>query len=244
MSNSVPSTPHSPENDPQAGATTPVAGPGFEVTLHRFWEKNSRTIFVICAIVLLGIIGKGAYELYLNQQNKAVAAEYASASTSDKLKTFAADHPNTELAGLAYLRLADEAYSGQKYSDAVSAYQRAADALKSTPFAARAQIGLAIAKIQSGQQAEGETKLKELANDSNLLKTARAEANYDLASLAVAAGKPEDSVKYLDAVNALDPSGSWSQRALALRATLPPSAVTINAPESSAAPAIKLPPKP
>ena len=97
-----------------------------------------------------------------------------------------------------------------------------------------------MAKLQAGKAAEGEAALKQLAADTAEPKGARVEAAYQLASLAVAAGKPEDARKYSDQVMQIDPTSPWTQRAFMLRANLPVSDV---AAPGEAASAIKLPGK-
>ena len=76
------------------------------------------------------------------------------------------------------------------------------------------------------------------------MKAVRAEASYQLASLAAAASRNDEALKYLDQVTMIEPAGTWAQRALVLRATLPAPAAPVGLPSVSPAPAIKLPAKP
>jgi len=223
----------------------PVVAPSFEQRLHEFWEnkKNQNAIFAVCAIVLLVIIGRNGYDFYVDRHERSIGAEYATASTSEKLKSFAAAHPGHQLAGAAKLRLGDEAYLGGNFTQAALEYQAAADVLKTGPFAGRARLGAAMAKLQGGQTAEGENQLKQLAADASQMKSVRAEAAYQLASEASAAGRNDEALKYLDQVMAVEQSGTWAQRAMILRTTLPAPTTPISLPPS-AAPTIKVPAKP
>ncbi len=226
MSTPVPSHQH----PTPATASDVVVAPSFEEHLHKFWANYSRPIYTLCVIVLVGIIGKGGYEMYVTSQENQVGADYAAASTSEKLKAFAAAHSGHQLAGVAKLRLADEAYVAGNSAQAALDYQAAADGLKTGPFASRARLGSAMAKLQAGQTAEGENQLKQLANDDKQMKAVRAEAAYQLASQAAAAGRNDEALKFLDQVMTVEQGGTWAQRAMMLRATLPaPTAINLPA---------------
>jgi tetratricopeptide (TPR) repeat protein len=218
MSSSAPLDPHSPGNAPISD--TPVA-PNFEETLRKFWEKNSKVVYLACATVFLVIIVKGGLEYLRAQNEKDVAAAYAAASTSERLKSFASQHPDHLLGAAATLRLADEAYAAGKYTDAATNYQNAASVFKTGPFGARALLGSALSKVLAGQAAEGESKLKQLADDASHPKVIRAEAAYHLATIAMEAGRSEEAVKYFDLVGTFDPMSTWSRRAMMHRASLP-----------------------
>lgn len=240
MPTPVPSNP----NLTPAAAGDPVAAPSFEYRLHKFWEKYANAVYLLCSIVLIAIIGKGCYDFYLVRHENEVGADYAAASTSEKLKSFATAHPGHQLTGVARLRLGDEAYAGGNFTEAAADYQAATEVLKTGPFAGRARLGLGMARLQSGQTAEGESQLKQLATDAGQMKTVRAEASYQLASQAAAAGRNDDANKYLDQVMTIEQAGSWAQRALMLRSTLPAPTALIGLPPASTTPALKLPAKP
>lgn len=227
----------------------------FEDKLHLFWKKNRNGVIGVIAIVLLAIAGKEGWEYLQRQKDADVKAAYASATTSDLQKAFIAAHPDHVLAGIAHLRMADDAYKAGRSADAINAYTNAIAALKTGPLAARAQLGRAIAKAQSGKTADAIADLKQLADDKNQFKAIRAEAVYDLTSLAAEAGNAADTQKYSDQLMQIDPTSPWTQRALALRTSLPATEKSADAaakpadvkaaPQSSekkdeAAPAVKL----
>jgi len=225
-------------NPTPAASGEQIVTPGFEHKLHDFWARNSKAVYLLCAIVLVAIIAKGGYATYRGWQDEKVGNEYAAASNSEKLKAFATANAGHPLAGVAWLRLADEAYSAGKFAEAAQNYQSAA-ALNDGPFVGRALLGLAISKLQGGQTAEAETLLKQIAADAKQMKGVRAEAAYQLASNASVAGRTDEALKYLDQVTSIEPAGTWAQRAMMLRITLPAPAVT-----TGGTPAIALPAKP
>ena len=209
----------------------------FEDRLRIFWQKNGKTVVAFAVVILLAILARGGWDYLAAQKEVALEREYAAAGTSDQLKTFAAAHAGHELAGIARLRLADEAYAAGKSADAISGYDAAVTVIKTGPLASRARLGRAMATVQAGKTAEGEAALKQLAADATEAKGIRVEAAYQLASLAGVAGKSDDVKKYFDQIMQLDPSSPWLQRAMMLRASLPP---TETAPTGTV-PAVKLP---
>jgi predicted negative regulator of RcsB-dependent stress response len=216
---STPNTPSPVSGDQQpVAAEAAVITPGFEETLRAFWEKNGKLVIIVCVVVLLAIIGRGAYGVIAAQREAGVATAYGAATTSDQLKSFASANPGHLLAGAAHLRLADEAYAAGRYPDAQSEYGKAAPILKDSVFASRIQLGLAMAKLNGGDAAAGEAALKALADDVSGAKSIRAEAAYHLAIVATAAGRADEASKLAEQVMSIDPESIWTQRALMLRA--------------------------
>jgi hypothetical protein len=207
-----------------AAANPPAESPAphdFEVRLQGFWQKNRGAIFAACAVALLAVAAKGGWELYTAQREKSLAADYMAATTPEKLHDFAHLHQGSTLAGVAHLRLADAEYAAAQYADAIVDYTQASTALAGTPFAGRAQLGQAMAKIQAGRAADGEAQLKQMADDLTLLKAVRAEATYDLASAAADGGRTEEAKKFAAQVQQIDPTGPWAKRAFALTTNQP-----------------------
>lgn len=197
----------------------------FEDRLRLFWEKNSRGILVVCALVLALILGKGAYEVVSAQREKAIAADYAAATTDERLKAFVAEHEDHVLGGLAQLDLADKAYSSGNYAEARSAYDRAVAILKQDTFGQRARVGSAVSALQAGATEEGTAALKAIVSDLTLGALVRSEAAFHLATLAAANGDTAEAIRLIEQATTIDSDGPWADRATMLRASLP-SAVT------------------
>ncbi len=225
------STPHKPDSPSSAGDDRNLVtidenylAPTFEDRLRIFWEKNSRAIVVGCVLVVLVILGKGAYEITVAQRERAVAADFAAASSAegdDALNFFVASHGDHVLGGLAQLALADRAYSAGNYTGARGSYEKAAGILKKNPFGQRARLGAAISALQAGATAEGETALNEIVSDLALDKLVRSEAAYHLASRAAEAGNHAEAIRFIEQSTVIDPEGHWADRASMLRSTLP-----------------------
>jgi len=246
-SSPVPAMPTPAPLNPKSTPVTPgdpVAAETFEYRLHKFWENYANAVYLFCAIVLIAIIGKGVYDFYTARHENEIGADYAAASTSEKLRAFVAAHPGHQLAGVARLRLGDEAFSNGNFTQAATEYQAAAEALKTGPFAGRARLGNAMTKFQTGQTSEAQSQLKQLSNDAAQMKAVRAEAAYQLASEAAGAGRNDEALKYLDQVMTIEQAGTWAQRAMMLRATLPAPTASLNVPAVGTTPAANLPAKP
>lgn len=229
---STPASPASPSPSREEKNVTP----GSEEKLQQFWERNSKLIVGICVIILLAIVARGGWDYLATQKERGVEADYAKANSPAQLKSFAEANSGHELAGLAWLRLADQAYAAEQGTDAVTNYQKAAKELKSGPLADRAHLGLAMAQLLSGQADAGQAGLKTLLDDDHAFKGVRVEAAYQLASLAHAAGRTADVKQYADRIMQIDPNSPWSQRAIGLRAdepAAPETATTTPAPAAS-----------
>ncbi|MBI5690092.1 MAG: tetratricopeptide repeat protein [Verrucomicrobia bacterium] len=223
---STPATPSQPNpagDDRNLVAVDASTAGTFEDKLRLFWEKNRNAVMGVCAVVVLAIAGKGGWEYLQHQKELEVGKAYAAATTPEQLKSFAAAHDGHPLAGVVQLRLADDAYKAGKPADALAGYEKAQASLKEGPLAARAKLGRALALAQSGKAADSTRELKQLADDAKQFKAVRTEAAYHLTSLAVEAKDAVEAQKYVDQLMQIDVSSAWTQRAMAVRATLPAS---------------------
>lgn len=213
--------------------------PSFEDRLHIFWDKHSRTVLVFLGLAVLAIVGKGAFAYFAAQREAKITAEYGAASSTAQLQAFAKAYPTVPLAGVAYLRLADEAYAAGSYPAAQVDYAAAAKLLGENPLAARARLGAAISLLQAGDAA-AQGALQALANDTKLPGVIRGESAYHLAVKARDAGQVAEATRWTDLVISTDSAGFWGQRAMQLRDSLPlPDAkpASVSAPASAPAPA-------
>jgi hypothetical protein len=218
--------------------TTPVYEPAFETAVHGFWAKNRQGIMIVVAVALLVIVGREAWQYMAARREQSVRADFAKTGEEPaKLESFASANSGHALAGVAYLRIADEKFSAGDYKNAVAAYQKAAGSLKTDVLAGRAKLGAAISQINAGDQSAGEAALKAVSADAALDKGVRAEAAYHLAALAADAGKADDVKKLAEEVSKIDATSSWAQRATMLVVRQPGAK-----PADAAAPAISFKP--
>jgi predicted negative regulator of RcsB-dependent stress response len=241
MSTLPPNQPQVSPNRPGAPAEKTGTELPFDVQLRTFWEKNHRAVYMGCALVLVAIIGRYAYDELAAQHEASIEAAYAAATTPARLQAFAQSHAGHPLAGVAYLKVADEAYAAGNFADALANYDRAAAALPGTPFASRALLGRGVCLIQSGKSSDGTAILKRLSDDTAQLEGVRCEATYHLASLAFEAGRYDEVVTLTNLIMQLDTGGTWAQRSLFLRGRTPvPVATAASEKKDEAVPAVSV----
>jgi predicted negative regulator of RcsB-dependent stress response len=211
---------------PSAGAAETVAAePGLEVKLHAFWDKNRNFILLVCAAILLAIVGREGWQYFAAARERDTQDAYAKiADQPDKLATFADAHAGHALAGVAYLQVADQKFAAADYKSAAGLYQKAVGSLKNDVLLGRARLGLAMSQLSGGDQATATVTLRGISADQALLKAVRAEAQYHLATLAVEAGRADEAKQLIEEINKTDAMGSWSQRATMLLTKLPATA--------------------
>ena len=195
-----------------------VAEPGFEVAAQAFWEKNRVLILGLCAAALLAIVGYKGWEYFAAQHEESVRSDFAKAGDRpEQLTAFAAANSGHELAGVAYLRVADTKYAAGDYRAAQENYNKAASALKVPALSGRARMGAAMSQLNGSDKAAGEAALKAIAADAALLNGTRAEADYHLATVAYEAGNAAEVGRLVAEINKLDATGLWAERAATLQ---------------------------
>jgi tetratricopeptide (TPR) repeat protein len=251
MSTTPPNQPSVSPNRPGTPDAKTDVQPPFEEQIRAIWEKkeNRNAVYIGCAVVVLLIIGWYGYKALAAQHEAEIEAAYAAAVTPARLRAFAQENGRHPLAGAAYLKMADDAYTAGNYTEAIGNYSKAAAALPGTPFATRALLGKTMSQIRSGNAPEATAMLRQLAEDTTQLKAVRCEAAYHVASLAFDNGNFSDVVKFTDIVLQLDPAGmqadsgfTWAKRAFILRARapVPVAAAAVPPPPTEATPAVSL----
>ena len=201
----------------QSPQTTPVYEPAFETAIHAFWVRNRQGMLVMCVTALLAIVGTYAWQSIAAGREADVQAEYAKISDQPvKLEGFANANSGHPLAGVAWLRLADEKFSAGDFKTAAADYQKATGSLKNDALLGRAKLGAAMSQLNGGDVAGGSAALKAVSADTTLAKGARAEAAYQLVSLAADAGHADEVKRLAEEVSKIDATSMWAQRATLL----------------------------
>ncbi|MBA4137327.1 MAG: hypothetical protein C0518_08440 [Opitutus sp.] len=208
--------PHDPANPPP-----PAGAEEFALKVHTFWEKNRSAIFILIAAIFIALLGREGWSYFAEQRERGVQADYAKvADRIDQLPKFAEANKGHALAGVAWLRVADDSYAKNDFKAAATNYQKAAATLENTALKSRARLGAAVSQLAAGDRTAAETGLKALSADATATAALRAEASYHLAALAHEAGKDEDAKKLIDEIAKLDANGLWAQRGFMLRAQI------------------------
>jgi tetratricopeptide (TPR) repeat protein len=168
--------PHSTDMD-----STLPPGADAEERFNEFWKQNGSSIFVAIVLGAIVVIGVQTWRYVKERREAGIQAAYSVADTSEKLLTFAKDHPSHRLAGAAYLQLANDEYASGKYKEAKEYYSLAHEKLAGTPFSERAGLGAAMSTLLSGDTQNGLTELRAILDNPELLEITRAEAGFNLA---------------------------------------------------------------
>jgi len=88
-----------------------------------FWERFKTEIVAALIIVVLAIIGFGAYRFYSDHRAAAASAMLASAKSADAYQQVIANYPNAPAAADAYLLLAEAQRKEKKFADANATLQ-------------------------------------------------------------------------------------------------------------------------
>ncbi len=213
----------------------PADSPAFlDEKLRLAWGRYGNLIYLLVGVVAAGILAKGGMDYLAAQKELAVEKDYAACATPESFKEFATAHRGHPLAALVELKMADEAFLRGKFDESVTNYDKAIADLPKGPFLSRAKLGFAVAQARAGRATEAEANLRAILNDEAQLKTVRCEAGYDLAELAVTAGRPGDVQGLAEKLMQIDPTSPFAERAFALRSEIGPagSAAAIAVPPS------------
>lgn len=219
-------SPSAPSGDDRhlVSAEQSVAAPDFEESVRRFWEKNRIIIVVATTVVLLSILGRHGWDWMQASQVLAQREAYAAVKTDDERRAFAKEHAGSELAGVALLQIADNAFADGRFADAISSYDAAASALEDSVLSGRIKLGRAMSQVHQGDTAGGQSALRTIANDLDAGRAVRSEAAYHLASIATAARDSEALSALVTQITSIDPASQWAQRIALLQAALPAAA--------------------
>jgi TolA-binding protein len=88
-----------------------------------FWERFKTEIIAALIVVVLAIVGFGAYRFYSDHRAAAASAMLASAKSADAYQQVIASYPNAPAAADAYLLLAEAQRKEKKFADANATLQ-------------------------------------------------------------------------------------------------------------------------
>ena len=181
----------------------------FEALLLEFWKRNRRVIEGAAVLLFLVVVSYQVM-IYIGEKRKAsLQRAYQEAAAGEERIAFAEANSRNPLSGFAYLEEAHREYGEREFVTAAEHYRLAVETLEDTPFAGRARLGFAMARIQSGHGDEGRSTLLEIATDMQELDTTRAEAAYHLAVLHWEREEFSEMKDQLDFIAGLEFPGLW-----------------------------------
>ena len=186
-----------------------------------YWNRHKNQIVLGVGVALILIVG---YQLSAWWSAKSVedrGQAYAEAADAGQKQAFADKHSGTDLGGLAFLELADKAYTDAEYSKAVGLYEQAFSAFELTEFKQRAHLGLAMARLQAGEEANAVKDLEAVANNAEYPDAARGEALYQLSVIDWQNGDFESMLAHQDRIDGLAYASHWQGKAMQLQNSIP-----------------------
>ena len=186
-----------------------------------YWNRHKNQIVLGIGVAVILIIG---FQLSKWWSAKSVADRsqaYAEANDDAQKESFADSHSGTDLGGVAYLELADNAYTEGEFSSAVSFYEKAFNAFDMVEFKQRAHLGLAMSRLQAGEEANAAKDLEAIADNAEYPDAARGEALYQLSVIDWQKGAYDSMLAHQDRIDGLANAGNWQGKALQLQNSIP-----------------------
>lgn len=186
-----------------------------------YWNRHKSQIVLGISVVVVLIIGFQISKWWSAKAISDRGQAYAEASDDAQKQAFADDNSGSDLGGIAYLELADSAYSEAEYSSAVSLYEKAFKAFEMIEFKQRAHLGLAMSRLQAGEEGNASKDLQSIADNAEYSDAARGEALYQLSVIDWQNGDFVSMLAHQDRIDGLVNAGNWQSKALQLQSSIP-----------------------
>jgi len=142
-----------------------VPPPSYDAALETrmFWERFKRQIIAALIIVLVSIIGFGAYRFYIDRKAAAASALLASAKSADAYQQVIAGYPNTPAAADAYLLLAEARRKEKKFTESNTTLQAFIDKNPNHELVSTAKMAMAANLESMGKNDEALAMYQQIA---------------------------------------------------------------------------------
>jgi TolA-binding protein len=143
-----------------------VPPPSYDAALETrvFLERFKTEIIAALIIVVLAIIGFGAYRFYIDRKAAAASATLASAKSADAYQQVIADYPNTPAAADAYLLLAEARRKEKKFAEANTTLQVFIDKNPNHELVSTAKMAMAANLESMGKNDEALSMYQQIAS--------------------------------------------------------------------------------
>ena len=141
-----------------------VPPPSYDAALETrvFWERFKTEIIAALIIVVLAIVGFGAYRFYSDR--RAASALLASAKSADAYQQVIADYPNTPAAADAYILLAEAQRKEKKFTEANTTLQVFIDKNPNHELVSTAKMAMAANLESMGKNDEALSMYQQIAS--------------------------------------------------------------------------------
>ncbi len=143
-----------------------VPPPSYDAALETrvFWERFKTEIIAALIIVVLAIVGFGAYRFYSDRRAASASALLASAKSADAYQQVIADYPNTPAAADAYLLLAEAQRKEKKFTEANTTLQVFIDKNPNHELVSTAKMAMAANLESMGKNDEALSMYQQIAS--------------------------------------------------------------------------------
>jgi len=129
-----------------------------------FWERFKTEIIAALIIVVLVIVGFGAYRFYSDRRAASASALLASAKSADAYQQVIADYPNTPAAADAYILLAEAQRKEKKFTEANTTLQVFIDKNPNHELVSTAKMAMAANLESMGKNDEALSIYQQIAS--------------------------------------------------------------------------------
>ena len=186
-----------------------------------YWNRHKSMLLIGIAAAIVLLLGIQLSKWWAQKSVVDRGEAYASATDDGLKEAFADKYSNTDLGGIAYMELADQAYSEGEFDNAVPLYEKAFAAFDLVQFRQRAHLSLAISRLQAGDKAVAIKDLESVGSNENYPDVTRAEAFYHLSVVDWEDGNFESMFQRHNQVEELESPGNWLSKALQLQNSIP-----------------------
>jgi TolA-binding protein len=143
-----------------------VPPPSYDAALETrvFWERFKTEIIAALIIVVLAIVGFGAYRFYSDRRAASASALLASAKSADAYQQVIADYPNTPAAADAYILLAEAQRKEKKFTQANTTLQVFIDKHPNHELVSTAKMTMAANLESMGKNDEALSMYQQIAS--------------------------------------------------------------------------------
>src|SRR6266568_9504157 len=140
--------------------------PSYDAVLETrvFWERFKTEIIAALIIIVLAIVGFGAYRFYIDRRTEGASALLASAKSADAYQQVIADYPNTPAAADAYLLLAEARRKEKKFTEANATLQVFIDKNPNHELVSTAKMAMAANLESMGKNDEALSMYQQIAS--------------------------------------------------------------------------------
>ena len=143
-----------------------VPPPSYDAALETrvFWERFKTEIIAALIIVVLAIVGFGAYRFYSDRRAASASASLAGAKSADGYQQVIADYPNTPAAADAYILLAEAQRKEKKFTEANTTLQVFIDKNPNHELVSTAKMAMAANLESMGKNDEALSIYQQIAS--------------------------------------------------------------------------------